>query len=325
MPRGDLPAGAFGVGTFAEAGGRSFPGLVLAPGDRVLDVSDSFESARMIFNEWDDVLPTLQGHAAERSAEARPYSELTPLPPVANPQVFQAGANFKRHVVDMIVGERYDGTANLSEEQVRAQASALMDERAKTGIPYVFSGLPSALTGATGSVVLPSRGERHDWELELAVVFSKNTRHVSERQALDHVAGYMIANDVTTRDLFFRDDVGSINVDFITSKQQPTFCPVGPYVLPARFIGNLDDVRITLSINGEIKQDETLDDMIFGVEKLIAYTSSIAEIRPGDILMCGSPAGNGAHWRQFLKPGDVMQGTITGLGLQRNDIVAGTA
>jgi 2-keto-4-pentenoate hydratase/2-oxohepta-3-ene-1,7-dioic acid hydratase in catechol pathway len=319
MAPGDLPAGAFGVGKFATQDGTEFPGLVL-PEDLVLDVSASFLTTEEIFDDWDRSLPALEALAADNVNDAQPLSELRPLPPLATPQVFQAGANFRTHVIDIIVGERYDGTDEMSEEDVRRQAGALMDKRAASGIPYVFPGLYSALTGADDPVVLPDRGEKHDWELELAVVFGKAARNTIEADALDHVAGFMIANDVTTRDFFFRDDVGAINVDFIASKNQPTFSPVGPYVLPRKFAGDLDDIRITLKVNGQIRQDETLDDMIYGVEKLIAYTSTIAQIHPGDILMCGSPAGNGAHWRQWLKPGDTIEATITGLGTQHNTI-----
>lgn len=321
MAQGELPTGAFGVGRFATQDGTEFPALVL-PGDLLLDVSSTFATAEEIFNDWDGSLPVLETLAADGAEDAQKLGDFVPLPPVESPQIFQAGANFHRHVVEMIVAQRYDVSGDMTEDEVRKFATDLMDNRAKTGTPYIFPGLTSALNGAEGVVALPATGVQHDWELELAVVFGRAARNVAENEALDYVAGFTIANDISTRDRFYRDDVGNINVDFIASKNAPGFSPVGPYVLPAKFMGDLDDVRITLRINGEIRQDEAVDDMIFGVAKLIAHTSTVAQIRPGDLLMCGSPAGNGAHWQQWLKPGDTIDSTITGLGSQHNKVIA---
>ena len=178
------------------------------------------------------------------------------------------------------------------------------------------------MCGAGDDIILPSISEQPDWELELAVVIGAPTRNVSEADAMDHVAGYTIANDLSMRDRLLRDDVGAMNVDFVSSKHAPTFLPVGPVILPAAFMAPLADVRITLAVNGEVRQDETLDDMIFGIAKLIAYASTRALLRPGDLLLTGSPAGNGAHWGQYLADGDVVDATITGLGAQRNRCVS---
>ncbi len=137
---------------------------------------------------------------------------------------------------------------------------------------------------------------------------------------MDHVAGYTIVNDVSTRDVMFRP--GFPMTDFLMTKCRPTFFPAGPYVVPAEFVPDYRALRITLKVNGETMQDEGVDDIIYGVEELIAYASRVVDLRAGDLLLTGSPAGNAAHHGgRWLRPGDVMDGSITGLGAQRNTCV----
>jgi 2-keto-4-pentenoate hydratase/2-oxohepta-3-ene-1,7-dioic acid hydratase in catechol pathway len=146
-------------------------------------------------------------------------------------------------------------------------------------------------------------------------------RRVPRRDALSYVAGYTIVNDITARDRVFRPDLPGIGTDWLAAKNAPTFLPAGPWLVPAAFAGDPMKLRITLSLNGEVMQDESTADMIFDVARLIEHTSSIATMLPGDLLLTGSPAGNGASRGRFLRPGDVMEGAITGLGRQRNRCV----
>jgi 2-keto-4-pentenoate hydratase/2-oxohepta-3-ene-1,7-dioic acid hydratase in catechol pathway len=169
--------------------------------------------------------------------------------------------------------------------------------------------------------VLPRTGTQHDWELELAVVIGTPARHVAPRDALRHVAGYTICNDITTRDLVYRDDLKKIGTDWLAAKNAPTFTPTGPFLVPAHYAADPGDLRITLRHNGVTRQDESTSDMIFDVATLISYTSSLVSLAPGDLLMTGSPAGNGAHWGVYLRHGDVIDSEITGLGHQRNACV----
>jgi 2-keto-4-pentenoate hydratase/2-oxohepta-3-ene-1,7-dioic acid hydratase in catechol pathway len=107
--------------------------------------------------------------------------------------------------------------------------------------------------------------------------------------------------------------------DFVATKLRPTFKPTGPYIVPAQFVPNPRELQITLRVNGDVMQDESTSDIIFGVEQLIEYASSMIVLRPGDLLLTGSPAGNAAHHGdRWLRPGDVVEGEITGLGAQRN-------
>jgi 2-keto-4-pentenoate hydratase/2-oxohepta-3-ene-1,7-dioic acid hydratase in catechol pathway len=198
----------------------------------------------------------------------------------------------------------------------------MMDERARTGAPYVFAGLPSALAGPYDDIALPERGEKHDWELELAAVIGRPARNLTRENALDHVAGYTICNDLTTRDLVYRTDLKAIGSDWFAAKNAPTFLPTGPFVVPARFVKDPADLRITLRHNGIVRQDETTADMLFDLPAILAYITGVTELRPGDLVLTGSPAGNGAHWGVFLAEGDLIEGAITGLGTQRNRCVS---
>jgi 2-keto-4-pentenoate hydratase/2-oxohepta-3-ene-1,7-dioic acid hydratase in catechol pathway len=188
--------------------------------------------------------------------------------------------------------------------------------------PLVRGRPPFAAVVMGDDVILPDTGTEHDWELELAAVMGRRAYRVSRRDALGYVAGYTIVNDITTRDRVYRPDLPGIGTDWLAAKNAPTFLPAGAWLVPAAFAGDPMNLRITLSVNGEVMQDESTADMIFDVARLIEHTSFITEMLPGDLLLTGSPAGNGASRGRFLKPGDVMEGSITGLGSQRNRCVA---
>jgi 2,4-didehydro-3-deoxy-L-rhamnonate hydrolase len=255
---------------------------------------------------------------------ARRADELSPLAPLVPGQIFQSGANYKTHVVDLMVAaaaEKADGDGPADRAEVRRQATALMEERAAHGTPYVFIGLASAVCGPEDDVVLPDIGTQHDWELELGVVIGTEAYRVSREDALGHVAFYTIVNDITTRDRVFRPDMPGLGTDWLAGKNSPTFLPLGPWLVPAQFVPDPGDLRITLRLNGQTMQDESTADMIFGIPELIEHISAITPLRPGDLLLTGSPAGNGAHYGRYLREGDVMESTITGLGTQRNRCV----
>jgi 2,4-diketo-3-deoxy-L-fuconate hydrolase len=155
----------------------------------------------------------------------------------------------------------------------------------------------------------------HDWELELAVVIGREAFRVSREEALDHVAGYTIVNDVTTRDLVFRKDMKEIGTDWFRSKNAPGFLPTGPFLVPAPFV-DASDAQVRLDLNGETMQNGSTSDLLFDIPALISSASQTTTLLPGDLLLTGSPPGNGQHWKRFLRDGDVMTGSITGLGTQ---------
>ena len=240
---------------------------------------------------------------------------LPPVQPVG--PVLAAGANYREHIIQMSVAHGL-GSTGASPERLRQEAAAEIDERVRTGDPYVWTGIPSAVSGAYDEIRLPDVGTDVDWELELGVVIGRTAHRVSVHEALDYVAGYTIVNDLTARSLVPRDDMAKIGTDWFRAKNQPGFFPTGPWLVPARFVPDPAALRMRLTLNGRVMQDATTEDLAFDVPSLLSYTSSIAILQPGDLLITGSPAGNGSHWKRFLTDGDVVESTIEGLGSQRN-------
>lgn len=321
------------AGTAAGVG-PDFTGLVR--GGRVRDVS-ALGTVNDLLADWDSALATLaelaQANAddADHAADWADLADLDVRCPVAPRQILQCGANYRSHVVDIVMAERRADesmtghNSDVPEHEVRAWAEAMMDERAATGSPYVFTGLPSALAGPYDEIVLPERGANHDWELELAAVIGRPARDLTLQNALEHVAGYTICNDITTRSLVYRRDLKAIGTDWFAAKNAPTFLPTGPFLVPAAFAGDPEKLRIRLKHNGITRQDESCADMLFDLPQILAYITAVTELGPGDLVLTGSPAGNGAHWGVFLAAGDVLEGEITGLGRQRNHVTASTS
>lgn len=281
---------------------------------------------RELIDDWEKAFPALQAIADRLGAQDYELAvdDLRPLPPVLpSGQIFQAGANYRQHVLDLMAGaerrgDRSDGQTAEGRDEARAQ----LERRLQHGKPFVFLGSAHAVIGARDDVVLPADCTQPDWELELAAVIGRRARRVPAERALDHVAGYTICNDVTSRDALIRPDAAALGLDWLAGKNSPTFLPTGPLFVPAEHVGDPMDLQIVLKVNGTTMQDESTADMVFGVAALIEFISNMSELRPGDLLLTGSPAGNGASHGIFLSPGDVMEGTITGLGMQRNVCVA---
>ena len=318
---------AFALGTFSRAGGAPFPGVVID--QQVLPLRAFPELAGIgsvlaLLERWDANFEALQeavSAATVAVGSAIPLAALAILPPVHLPrQIFCSGANYKKHVIDLIIDEGGGPmTEGMTTEERRAWATKMMDDRAANGVPYMFTKPVSAVTGANDNIVLPPHAKAPDWELELGVVIGRKARHVSRADALGCVAGYAIVNDITNRDhVFRRDAVKAMGSDWVAAKGSPTYLPFGPYLVPAAFVPDPQNLRLTLTLNGEIKQDESTADMIFDIARQIEYLSSLVELWPGDVICTGSPAGNGTHYKRFLQEGDVVESTITGLGMQRN-------
>ncbi|MFI8949673.1 fumarylacetoacetate hydrolase family protein [Streptomyces sp. NPDC053750] len=322
-----LFAGPFALATLSAPEEPLFPALV-TPDAQVIDLRSALGDAaltmRGVLDDWDAVLPRLTALAGADGPVRGALAKFRVHAPVEPRQVFQSGANYRQHVIDLHVAHRAPGD-DRPEEERRAEAAEIMDRRAAEDLPYVFIGLPSAITGPYDDVVLPAWAEKPDWELELAAVIGRPAHRVSVEEALDHVAGYTIANDLTDRATVFRRDMPQIGTDWLRSKNAPGFTPLGPWIVPTASIADADDLRLTLKLNGETMQDESTKDMIFSVARMVSYASQTARLLPGDLVLTGSPAGNGMHWGRLLRDGDVMDGSITGLGAQRTRCVAEVA
>ena len=317
------PAGPFALGAFSGPGGEPFPGLLAR--ERVLDLSRALDWApsgtRAVVERWEETLPVLHALAEDDTLDWLPLADLRVHAPIEPRQIFQSGANYRQHVIDLEVAHRSPDDPRTVEE-ARAEIAAIMDRRAAEDLPYVFIGLPTTIAGPYDDIVLPSWAEQPDWELELAAVIARPTYRVTVAEALDHVAGYTVANDLTDRATVFRRDMKAIGTDWLRCKNAPGFTPLGPWLVPAGSIADPGDLRVTLKLNGDTMQDESTKDMLFGVARLVSYISRTSRLLPGDLVLTGSPAGNGIHWGRLLRDGDVMEGSITGLGAQRTRCVA---
>ncbi|WP_433787291.1 fumarylacetoacetate hydrolase family protein [Actinomycetospora sp. CA-101289] len=309
------------LGTFSGGDGRRFAGLV-TDGDTVVDLTDTGVvdgpvTTRALLADWDRVLPQLDALA---DRPGTPLDQLAVHAPLEPGQILQSGANYRTHVIDLAAAHHAE-RGTRPDAEIRAEVAEMMDRRAADGTPYLFVGLPSAVTGPYDDVVIPSWTTQFDWELELAAVIGREAFRVDREHALDHVAGYTIANDLTARDQVFRRDMPEIGTDWFRAKNGPGFTPLGPWLVPARDV-DPSDLRITLRLDVAVMQDETTKDMLFDVASLVAAASEITPLRPGDVVLTGSPAGNGMAHGRLLRDGDVMHGTITGLGAQQTRVVA---
>lgn len=319
-PATGLARGSFGVGTYRN-GGRPFPGLV-QPDGAVLDLSDRFADTHAIFDDWERSFDTLAALAAHGGETGLRLADLQVLPALAHPNLLCAGANYRQHVAEMMTHNkfnqhnRHEGESDADFFQRNLEE---IDRRAREGMPFFWTGLHSSLSGADDDIVLPLVGSNHDWELEFGAVLCGTGRYLKREETDALVAGYVMVNDLGTVDEFRRTDV-RWGFDWV-SKHQPGFKPFGPFIVPKQFV-DLSQVRIQLKLNGETKQDWPVSDMIFKVDQILSYASERIRLMPGDLLITGSPPGNGGYYGRFLQPGDLIESQITFLGRQRNHVVA---
>jgi 2-keto-4-pentenoate hydratase/2-oxohepta-3-ene-1,7-dioic acid hydratase in catechol pathway len=315
----------FALGTYRRGDGLPFPALVMNNLAYRLDLPSDITGAGWpsllaVFDAFDLALPLLQRLAARLTAAADtpglPLDELTVLAPLEPRQIICAGANYRKHVVDILVDQRLIPGGGSDAEKRRA-AERLMDHRASRGQPYAFLKPVTSVIGPFENLVLPADSQQVDWELELVVVMGKDAYRVPRQQALDHVAGFTIGNDISARDRIKRPDFPSLGMDWLACKGAPGFLPLGPHIVPRPFIQDPQRLDIELRLNGDVMQSESTADMLFSVATLIEFITTHMRLRPGDLICTGSPSGNGTHHNRFLEEGDVLEGAISGLGAQR--------
>lgn len=315
----------YGLATISSGGAEQ---AVLVSGERFVPLAHWGEGRDLpaLLRDWPNVSAQLGAWAADQGAFAAggDFAAADVRMPYRPGQVFCIGANYKKHVVGLIMGDPSMRTSehdNVDPAELKARVEAMMDARAKAP-PFAFLKLPASVIGPRDEVILPYDVEKPDWELELGVVIGRRAHRVSEAEAMEHVAGFAVVNDVTARELIFRRDGSAIGADWLSGKSFPTFLPFGPMIVPRECIADPYDLAMKLSVNGKVYQDETTADMMASIERQIAYLSSRVVLEPGDLICTGSPYGNGSAFGVFLKPGDVMEATIAGLGKQRNVCVA---
>jgi 2-keto-4-pentenoate hydratase/2-oxohepta-3-ene-1,7-dioic acid hydratase in catechol pathway len=185
--------------------------------------------------------------------------------------------------------------------------------------PVVFMKAISSIVGPNDDVILPKAATKGDWEVELGIVIGTKAQYVAEHDALKHVAGYCIVNDVSER--AFQMERGG---QWTKGKSCDTFAPIGPWLVTADEVPDPQALEVLCEVSGHVMQKGTTRNMIFDCAKIVSYLSHFMTLLPGDIIPTGTPAGVGLGMKppRFLKPGDTMRLTVTGLGEQRQRVVA---
>lgn len=198
------------------------------------------------------------------------------------------------------------------------------DHAAESGMdvppePVIFMKATSAICGPNDPIIIPRGSEKTDWEVELSVIIGKRAKYVSEENALDYVAGYAVTNDVSER-AFQIEHAGQ----WTKGKSSDNFGQIGPWLVTRDEVADPQDLSMWLKVNGETKQDGSTRTMVYGVAHLVAYLSRFMSLHPGDVISTGTPPGVGMGQKppRYLKPGDVVELGIEGLGSQRQDVIA---
>ncbi len=194
----------------------------------------------------------------------------------------------------------------------------------ETGAPVpeevvVFFKATTSLSGPNDNVVIPPGSQKTDWEVELAVIIGRRATYVTEQDAMDYVAGYALHNDYSERE--WQLDRGG---QWVKGKSFDTFAPIGPYMATKDEIPDPHDLPLWLKVNDELLQNSNTSDLVFGIPAIVSYLSQFMTLLPGDVISTGTPAGVGLGFDppRFLKPGDVVELGIGGLGTSRQTAVA---
>jgi len=185
--------------------------------------------------------------------------------------------------------------------------------------PVIFAKATSAICGPNDTVEIPLGSKATDWEVELGVVIGKEAKYIDEAEALDHIAGYCVINDISERD-FQNKRAGQ----WTKGKSADTFGPIGPWLVTRDEVPNPQDLRMYLDVNGKRRQDGSTNTMVFGVAHLVSYLSQFMSLQPGDIISTGTPPGVGLGIKPepvYLKEGDKMELGIEGLGVQHQSVM----
>ncbi|MBD1366750.1 fumarylacetoacetate hydrolase family protein [Mucilaginibacter sp. ZT4R22] len=243
-----------------------------------------------------------RGGLAELEAYVKAHqSELTPIP-----EGSRLGSPIARPSKIVCIGLNY---ADHAKETNAATPSE----------PIIFMKSTTSLVGPNDDIMIPKNSVKTDWEVELAVVIGKKASYVDEAEAADYIAGYVLHNDVSEREFQLER-----NGTWDKGKGCDTFAPMGPYLVTPDEAGDVDAMRLWLTVNGTKMQDGNTSNFIFKVPFVISYISQFMTLLPGDVISTGTPAGVGLGFKPpvYLKPGDVVELGIDGLGTSRQEVVA---
>lgn len=302
----------YGLLTYNSAEG---PRAGVAVGGKVADVAkatgrSSDATVQGILDDWaaaQSRLGDVAASIAAGKAATMDLASLRLLSPVHWPvTIYCAGANYSDHVARMAAKQGVKPDANPKEAGLKPW-HFIKPSRTAVGDKEDISVVSAAL----------------DWEIELAAVIGKTARNVSVADALNYVAGYTVANDVSARDLSRRPgmaDTSPFKWDWIGQKCFDGACPMGPMIVPASQIADPMNLKLKLFVNDELKQDSNTSQMIFNIADQISHISSRLTLHPGDVILTGTPCGVGAEEGTFLKAGDVMRVEIENVGTLTNRV-----
>ena len=290
------------------------PQAGVAIGGRVIKAGDilgpQYQSVIDILRDWDEAHPRLARAAAP--ANAASLADVKLLAPLLYPgALFCAGANYWDHLQEM---------AEIAKRTTGKEVSLT-----KPAEPWFFMKTTAgSIVGDGAPVRLPGFSRQVDWEAELGAVIARPTRNISEKDALSAVAGYLIVHDLSARDLMKREGSPFI-YDWLGQKCFDDGAPMGPWLTPAAYVRDPNDLAIRLWVNGVLKQDSNTGRMVHSTAEQIAYLSRHVTLQPGDVIATGTPAGVGMPRGEFLKVGDEVKIEIEGLGTLTNRMVADSA
>ena len=298
-------------------GGRAKAGVLIGervvPADLLLQGAGGIDSSSVLglLRTWDIVHPRL--HAAAHNTQPSDgiaLAQVKLLAPILYPgSLFCAGANYWDHLEEM---------AEIA-KRVTGKAPAMT----KAKDPYFFMKTTAgSIIGPDTPARLPPFSKQVDWEAELGVVTSKPARNISETNAFDVVAGYLIVNDLSARDLMKREG-SPFGMDWVGQKCFEDAAPMGPWLTPAAYVRDPNDLFIKLWVNGVLKQNSNTSRLVHSIAEQIAYLSHHFTLQPGDVIATGTPAGVGMPRGEFLKAGDEVRIEIDGCGQLTNRMVAG--
>lgn len=283
-------------------------------GNRITDAREALGPAAVsvmaILRDWEKSAARLDAFTG--GTKSVPLDQAKLAAPLLYPGTFFcAGANYWDHLREMSVFIK--------------QMTGKLPPVEKAAEPWFFiKTAAGSIVGPQADVRLPSFSKNVDWEAELGVVIGKPTRNISESSAMEAIAGYVVVNDLSARDLMKRE--GSPFVyDWIGQKCFADAAPMGPWLTPASAVNNAEKLPIRLSVNGTVKQQSNTGQMVHSIAEQIAYLSRHIELQPGDVIATGTPAGVGMPKGEFLQVGDVVVVEIEGLGRLQNRMIADRA
>lgn len=258
----------------------------------------SFATLADLYDRWITVEPLL---AELTLSGGTPVDDVELLAPSLTPSaIFCMGANYQEHVDAVYRHQKMPSEASLVELGVP---------------PWHFLKARNTLRGHKSTI--PLFTDHVDWEIELAAIIGRTARNVSIDRALDYVAGYTIGIDLSARDKGIRSamNVGSpFRYDWVAHKSFEGACPLGPWLVPARLLGDPQAVDLRLAVNGRVRQNSNTSKMLYSTAEQIAYLSTVISLSPGDVVLTGTPAGTGFESDEYLQPGDVIIASIPGIG-----------